>query len=301
MVRPPAVRRSPRKERSSATTLARQQSQKLRKRYEAACRAIHASKCAFRLESFEYVLGEGSVAINTTLSTCVSVLTSGRFKTVFDVVAESTGTRRGPQFERALKSRLGRFYGPRRQLERLLHFRGRAKYGALHVGGEGPDYGPCCIVLRRGAHVMNATCFAGDSITAIFDAEGALCASRAAVLERFACRERVVRLAVVHHAEFIADANSKLPIETTHLQDLLCDRQTLLEIHLHSDVSIDEIEKIVLAKRLAAGLGSRMRSFDRASEREQRSSQYDDLRTLLTLKHLAHAAHIPVMFGGDGT
>ena len=283
---------------SRAYTFARAQRDQLRQRYVTLRRCFRNDTRRPRLRALVDALLRGRAAVSMTLATCEMVLRSGRVLTAADVVASEVGSRSGPAFDHALELRLKKFYMARVHLESLLHFDGKAKYAALYVGGEGPDYGACCVLFERGGVRTDSTCFAGDTLTTVFDAEGNPAGlSSAEVLMRFATRQDVHRLGSLAYRDILDDGHPATPLDLQRLQDLLCVRDTLLEVHVHDDLLVEDIQRIIIARKVGRSMAQKLLRYDDASVAERQQMQFDDVRAYLAIHELADKRKIPVVGG----
>jgi hypothetical protein len=283
--------------RNRAYYLAATQSTVVRTRYSVARRRLIAAACLHRLSALERLLLQGRAAINVSLSTCLRVLQTGRFLTAFEAAAQAAGSPRGSAFEDALKERLGRFYSARVAIERMLLLDGKTTYAALHVGGTGPDYGPCCVVLESTGRYTRSTCFAGDTIKTVFDRNGRQVTPRSAVLKRLATRRLMPRLGAIYYQDVLLEDTPEIPLDVTRLRNMLCERSTLLEIQIHESVLATNIERIVIAARHIDSLRKRLKEFARATRAEQRAQQFDDVRTYVALLKWANLRRVNIVQG----
>lgn len=284
---------------SRAYVLADQQSAALLNRYQDIVSRLARAQCTARLDAFHAMLKRGNLAINASLSTCLKVLQTGRFLTAYEMAAQASGTLSGPVFDTALQTALGAFFKPRVEVERLLCFDGQARYGYWHVGGDGPDYGgkECCVLLERSQAYRRATCFAGDTITALFNANGDLCVSASQALERLAIRDHMSHIATIYNADLVRSSVPQLPLDEAVVKDVLSNRATLIELQVHEPVDADNIKSIRIGSTLHRSIGQLLRRFQRASSQEQGTRQYDVVRTYMALHALAKARRIPILGG----
>jgi hypothetical protein len=284
--------------RPKAYRLAETQTRRLRRRYQDLVQDLRRNRRAARLRAFEWILRRGRPAINMTLSTCAHVLRSGEVLTVFAVVAREVGRSSGIRFDRGLKRRLGKFYAPRLVVERLFGFDGKTTYASLNVGGGGPDYGVCCVRLEKVRRYWFSTCYAGDTITALFDGNGKLRLSKSNALIRFAVRQQLHSLAAVFNRHILESGTPTDPVDEDFVENLLSDRHTLVEIHIHEKVTVDNIAEISIARRTHQSVAARIREYEDASVSEREASKYDDVRAYLNVLKLADEHGIPVLGGG---
>lgn len=280
---------------SRAHKLAKLQVAALTRRYNIVVDVTNKSGHGARRTAFEQLLEEGRAAISVSLSACVSILQTGSFKTVFELAADDAGCKVGPRYVRALRKRLGKFYEQRIELERILRMDGYSKYASLRVGGPGPDYGPCCIVLECSSQYVDATCFAGDSITAVFGGGGRPALAKRSILERFAPRSEVVRLGAAYNHDLICDGDGDVPLDPNIVGELLSNRNALVEIHVHEQIVLSDISKIYIARSVHDGIKTRLGRYKSASRAERQTMQYDDVRVFLAVHELAANRGVRVM------
>lgn len=283
--------------RSKAYSLAVAQVPHLHGRYRVVRGRLESAGRATRLTTFEHLLLEGRAAINVSLSTCVKILEAGKFLTAFDIAEKQTGARNGPKFDKALRNHFGRFYSARLAIENHLLFDGSTKYAALHIGGPGPGYGPCCIILEARHRYSYATCFAGDSVTSVFDSTGVPVVPSKLIHERFSTRRCLGRLGVLYNEDVLAEGHAASPLDRLHVETILCEKNTLLEIHIHEPVVVENISRIAIDPRLCHSIHQLLPRYDAASPIEKMAMQFDNVVTYLNLHKLALKRRIDVSSG----
>ncbi len=149
--------------------LAKNTRDELLRRYACVATSLSGDGVKTRLGTFESLMMNGCPAINMTLPGCVRFLESGRWLNIYEVVALQVKARQGPAFERVLRRKLGIWYTPPKDFEKLLKFRRDTHYAALNLGGGGPDYGECCVRLGTTAPLQFSTTFAGDPLRVAID------------------------------------------------------------------------------------------------------------------------------------
>jgi hypothetical protein len=272
-----------------AYRLAESQTPRLRTAYAAMRAALHPARRIARLKSLLEILRSGQVAINTSLSTCLKILQGGSILTAHEVAERETGVSGGPAFDMKLAELLGKFHRARLNVEQMYCFDGRAKYGYIHVGGQGPNYGrgACRIILEKQHPYKFSTCYVGDTITAVFDKAGNLTVKPEQALHRFSTRQQLPRLASVWSRGIIEDGLPEDVLDEDVLGDVLSEKATLLEVHIHDQVLLDNIKCIHIAKSVHRSIASRLRGFRSASADEQKAMQYDDVQLYLDIHYLA--------------
>jgi hypothetical protein len=232
---------------SAAYVLAAEQRRHHQTAYDAFKHRVTTSGAgaATRLRTFESLLGRAKPAINMTLPACVRFLETGVWLNVYEKVAIDLGVPSGPDFDNAVREKLGQWYAPRQALERLLRFQSDTRYAALNLGGPGPDYGDWCVRLAQPAIVQFATVFAGDPLRWVFDEHHKQVLSDTDVLHRFATHDDRTALAANHSGQMLF---AELILNETTMRTLLEDRETLVEVHIHGKVTPNDVDEIAVRK-----------------------------------------------------
>lgn len=236
-----------------------------------------------RLKTFEDLIQRGCPSINMTIPGCIRFLESGRWLNVYEAVALKVGVSYGSAFESALREKLGVWYEPRTTLDRLMGFRKDTHYAALNIGGCGPDYGECCVRFGTSAPLVFATCFAGDTLQVVFDENAAPVLSREEILGRFSTYLHRATLAAVHHHRFLAQSAI---IDKDVLVNMLDDRETLIEVHIHGAVRREHAVEIALRSESFSSLARRCIEYENAPTHAREAKQFTKVRLLKRLLQL---------------
>ncbi len=168
-----------------------------------------------------------------TIPGCIRFLETGQWLNVYESVALKIGVSHGPEFDDALREKLGVWHGPRTTLDRLMGFRKDTHYAALNIGRMRTSDGKCCVRFGPATPLVFATCFAGDTLQVVFDENAVFVLSRDEILEQFSTYAHGVALSTVYHQRLLANATI---IDKDMLVEMLDDRETLIEVHIHGSV-----------------------------------------------------------------
>jgi hypothetical protein len=236
-----------------------------------------------RLETFNAIIRGGIPAINMSIAGCVRFLETGQWLNIHEVVARELGHSREPEYSEALQEKLGEWYAPRNDLETLLRFRRDTHYAAVNIGGAGPDYGDCCVRLAGDLNLEVATTFAGDPLRVAFSDTGVRVMSDARVLRRFAPFDDRAELASVHNFDVI---EHELVIDEQKLMQILENRETLIEIHIHGRVSRDHVCEIGIRSNYYDSLEKRCVDYEFASEKEKEAKRFQSVKAFKQLLYI---------------
>lgn len=254
---------------------------KQRPHHEAAYDAVKARMAGSgdgalaRVRTFEKLLGRATPAINMTLAGCVKFLETGKWLNVYEKVALKVGASRGAAYERALKDELQEWLQPRQDLEGLLRLRRDTHYAALNLGGGGPDYGDWCVRLAGRIPIQFATAFSGDPLRWVFDDDGNQVLTKPEVLERFATHDDRSALTAVHNEDTLCAAAI---IDEGTLRNLLEDRETLIEVHIHGKVSSEHAVEIGVRRTVFEKLARLCLDYDDATSKGKRAKRFRNVR-----------------------
>lgn len=244
-----------------------------------------------RLETFNTIIRGGLPAINMSVAGCVRFLETGRWLNIHEVVARELGHSREPEYSEALQEKLGEWHSPRVDLETLLRFRRDTHYAAVNIGGAGPDYGHCCIRLGGDLSLEIATTFSGDPLRVAFNDVGTRVMSDERVLERFATYDDRAELAYVHNFNVMED---QLVIDERKLIQILENRETLIEIHIHGKVTRDHVIEIGIRPDYYDSLTKRCLDYEFASLEEREATRFVGVKAFKKLLYIADYRNIHI-------
>jgi hypothetical protein len=244
------------------------------------------------LKSFLDLVDHSGVAINMTIPICVALLETGNYYNVYEWLSESQRIS-GVDLENAVREKLSEWYEPRKTIERILRIDQRTHYAAANMGGAGVTrYGDCCVVLN-GAHITaTATCFAGDSIRAVFSPALERILTDDEVLSRFAAHDDRGKLAAVRHGQLLSiDA---AVFDRTKWRNVLEASDSLLEVHIHTNVGRQHVAKIVFGPKTYDHLCDLCHRFESLKPNERGTLEFDVVPYFKKLLDLATRHNVPV-------
>lgn len=259
------------------------QSSSLQQKYDLVLSTTSNPGDATRLRTFEAVIQQGCPAINMTLAGCIRFLESGKWLSIYEAIALEVGGANGSKFEKALREKLGDWYQPRTEFDRVLGFRTDTHYAALNIGGCGPDYGECCVRFGRMPRLRVATCFVGDPLQVVFDEDGVQLLSRDEVLDRFSAYLHRTKLATVHIYHKLPTC---IPVNLDALIEMLDDRRTLIEVQIHGAVRREHAVEIALRSEFFDELARCCVDFEGVPDRDKMAKQFARVRLLKRLLKL---------------
>lgn len=95
----------------------------------------------------------------------------------------------------------------------------------------------------------------------------------------------------------VMDLSGNKPSNLENLIDILNDHSTLIEIHIHRPISVNDINKIMIKRSVFQSLRTKAKQYSRARESEKTAIGYDRVRAYLDLMDLATEKKIPVLAG----
>ncbi len=265
-------------------TLALRMRSSLANRYKSFAASLAGDGVKSRLQTFESMLKDGRPAINMTLNGCIRFLESGSWLNIYEKIAIKVNAKKGPKFNRELRRALGEWYEQRIDFERLLKLRRDTHYSALNLGGAGPDYGECCVRFGSSVPLKFSTIFAGDPLRVAYDADGRRVLSSDEILARFAIYRDRAALAAVANENFL---KSMPIIDRGKLIQMLDDRETLIEVHLHGSICRQHATEIAIQEEFFLKIGRRCLEYELAREHERASKKFSQVPALKRLLQLA--------------
>lgn len=183
-------------------------------------------------------------SINVSLADCLTFVRSGRWLNVREA-AELSGLV-GEALDAELSRRQRQWRARREIVEPLLRFGPDVHYGALNVGGPGPDdFGVCCLVFDLDVF-PHATCFAGDTLRVCFDEAGNRLMSDEDILARFATMADRSAIAILRHEQTLRGTGGV--VDLSDWKSLLEHRDGLIEAHIHGPVAIEHLTMVLMRR-----------------------------------------------------
>jgi hypothetical protein len=229
-----------------------------------------------------------------SLASLVRLLEEGTHLSRYEATAKLTG-KLGEELEREVEGQIPEWYAKRKMVESTLRFGHDAHYAALNVGGKGAArHGVCCVVLDPAYWLPRSTCFGGDSLLSCFSKEGRQVLDESEILSRFSVGEDYDKMAVVtHHAVLRAQRERGTAVDLQALRSSLEDSENLVEFHLHGQVEVSQIVRVIMPRDRHDSLWGRVNQFE--TEGRPETEQFDSVRYFMKANQLLDLNHIPLV------